>query len=185
MNRLFSIVFLGTILGLAACSGPNPTAPESALDPAQVQIGESIVRGSKSTLDSPDQKSRNWLDYPLGANKDALIQQTIRQAYKLEKIIWKYIDDWGIPPYGPSGIVPYLPGKKLMINPFTMERTEPMFNAVAMSPGQVGYNLCIGPRGEPLGFVITAWGWDEPCLYLEGGHCGPYANDTGTTDFLN
>ncbi len=174
MNRLFLILFLGTILGLAACSGPNPTAPESALDPALAQNDELPVSESKSALDVGNRQYGTNRDRYLHPNKDALTHQTNQKAYKLEQAVWKFTDaNGGVPPYGYghrnlSGktLVDYLPGKKLLINAFTMYRTEPQFLSQAYTPGQLGYDLIVGANGNVAGFIITAWGWEEQSLEL-------------------
>ncbi len=174
MNRLFLILFLGTILGLAACSGPNPTAPESALVPTLVQNDESSISESKSALDVGNRQYGTNRDRYLHPNKDALTHQTNQKAYKLEQAVWKFTDDnGGVPPYdywhrNLSGkiLVDYLPGKKPFINAFTMNRTEPQYMTYAVTPGQVGYDYIIGAQGTPVGFIITAFGWIEQSLEL-------------------
>jgi prepilin-type N-terminal cleavage/methylation domain-containing protein len=56
-------------------------------------------------------------------------------------------------------LLPFLPGKELLKNPFTGERTEPLFGATAAVEGQVGIEV-ICRNGVAVDYVITARGVD-------------------------
>jgi hypothetical protein len=173
MNRLFSIVWLVMILGLAACSGPDPSAPESASVPTLLQNEEASVSESKSALDVDHQHDGTYWGRYLHGNKEAFTLQTNQNAYKMERAVWRFID-------GNEGVIPrnfwernlsgktlidYLPGKKPLINPFTMCRTEPQLMPAAV-PGQVGYMDISDAMGNVVGFIISAWGWEKQSLEI-------------------
>jgi len=170
MNRSSTCLGILILLGLAACSGPDPVTPTASPDPAE----KSATFELDSTPEGwPPGNGQYWGHY-LHGNGEALTRQTHQNAYKLERALWAYIEDNGgaIPRHfrdeNPAGktLYAYLPGKKPLLNPFTLGRTEPQFDTIASTPGQVGIDQIMGSRGGFIGFIVSATGWDGQTIWL-------------------
>jgi type IV pilus assembly protein PilA len=66
-----------------------------------------------------------------------------------------------------ANIVPLLPGRQLLTNPFTAARTEPVSGAAA-AIGQTGYQI-LAPLGVNTGYAITGFGRSGIIITVSGG----------------
>lgn len=63
-------------------------------------------------------------------------------------------------------LVPLLPDALPMKNPYTGERTEPQFGAVAATPGQVGL-IVLEQAGVKTGYTVTGFGREGLVIVLD------------------
>jgi len=65
-----------------------------------------------------------------------------------------------------ADLLPFLPGGKLLENPYTGKATEPRFGGEATSPGQVSVKVLPDPEGRPTDYVVKGYGTDTVALTL-------------------
>lgn len=122
--------------------------------------------GSEYALDTGERHEGSLEDRFTLLDWELKNRQTNRNAVILERALWNYLEDndWEVPrnfQYENSAgkaLVDYLPEGKSLINPFTLDRTEPQYDTMACTPGQVGFLLSFDAWGECAGVMITAFG---------------------------
>ena len=152
-----------TLIALAACSGPTPTSPVS--DPPDKSQTQELQ------LVSPSGRNTHNYGNPRGGS---MTRRTWKSAAWVAAAAHEYAaDNGGLYPTGvrqPNALghtlIDYLPGGRLLINPFTGNRTEPR-DGPATHSGAVGYRE-IMIEAYPLGFTVEAMGFDtSEMLYIE------------------
>lgn len=67
-----------------------------------------------------------------------------------------------------ADLLPLFPGAALLENAFTNNLTEPQFAAAAATQGQVGVAVIL-QAGDPVGYTVTCFGYDNMILTLRSG----------------
>lgn len=145
------------ILVLGACSGDDPVAPRAGNE------GGAPAEGEKRRDGMPIQRWENANFHGLGLATYANARMAARAARRFAA------DNDGIPPShlpevnaAGRSFQDYLPGGRLLWNPFTGKRSNPITDVHPCCAGVIGYLPVIGPEGVNVGFVVIARGTTVP-----------------------